>query len=79
MITINEIAQVESLNNFSKARTDSSAIQKDVHYPTNNSLTWNCIKIFGRILLDLAEETDRVIATRRHKKQDKKHFAKIIC
>lgn len=77
MIAINKIAQAEGLDDFSKARTDSTAIETNVHYPTNNSLMWDCIKTFDRLLVKLAEETGGVITGRRYKKQAKKHFAKI--
>lgn len=77
MIVINKIAQAEGLDDFSKARTDSTAIETNIHYPTNNSLMWDCIKTFDRLLVKLAEETGGVITARRYKKQAKKHFAKI--
>jgi IS5 family transposase len=77
MIAINQIAQAEGLEDFSKARPDSTAIETNIHYPTNNSLMWDCIKTFDRILARLAEETGGVIRGRRYKKQAKKHFFKI--
>jgi IS5 family transposase len=77
MIAINKIAQAEGLEDFSKARPDSTAIETNIHYPTNNSLMWDCIKTFDRILARLAEETGGVIRGRRYKKQAKKHFFKI--
>lgn len=77
MIAINKIAQAEGLEDFSKARPDSTAIETNIHYPTNNSLMWDCIKTFDRILVRLAEETGGVIRGRRYKKQAKKHFFKI--
>ncbi len=77
MIAINKIARAEGLEDFRKARTDSTAIETNVHYPTNNSLMWDCIKTFDRILAKLAEETGGVITARRYKKQAKKHFFKI--
>jgi IS5 family transposase len=77
MIAINKIAQAEGLEDFSKARPDSTAIETNIRYPTNNSLMWDCIKTFDRILARLAEETGGVIRGRRYKKQAKKHFFKI--
>jgi transposase, IS5 family len=77
MIAINKIAQAEGLEDFSKMRPDSTAIETNIHYPTNNSLMWDCIKTFDRILARLAEETGGVIRGRRYKKQAKKHFFKI--
>lgn len=77
MIAINKIAQAEGLEDFSKTRTDSTAIETNIHYPTNNSLMWDCIRTFDRILAKLADETGGVITARRYRKQAKKHFAKI--
>jgi len=77
MIAINKIAQAEGLDDFSKARTDSTAIETNIHYPTNNALMWDCIKTFDRLLAKLCDETGGVITARRYKKQAKKHFAKI--
>ena len=77
MIAINKIAQAEGLEDFSKTRTDSTAIETNIHYPTNNSLMWDCIKTFDRILAKLAEEAGGVTTARRYKKQAKKHFFKI--
>jgi len=77
MIAINKIAQAEGLDDFSKARQDSTAIETNIHYPTNNSLVWDCLRTFDRILVKLCDETGGVITSRRYKKQAKKHFAKI--
>ena len=77
MVAINRIAQAEGLDDFSKARQDSTAIETNIHYPTNNSLMWDCIKTFDRLLMKLCAETGGVITARRYKKQAKKHFFKI--
>lgn len=77
MIAINKIAQAEKLDDFSKARQDSTAIETNIHYPTNNSLMWDCIKTIDRLLKKLCDETGGVITARRYKKQAKKHYFKI--
>jgi IS5 family transposase len=77
MIAINKIAQAEGLDDFSKARQDSTAIETNIHYPTNNALVWDCIRTFDRILAKLCDETGGVITARRYKKQAKKHYARI--
>jgi IS5 family transposase len=77
MVAINKIAQAEGLDDFSKVRQDSTAVETNIHYPTNNSLMWDCLRTFDRILERLAEETGGVIRGRRYKKQAKKHFFKI--
>lgn len=77
MVAINKIAEAEGLDDFSKVRTDSTAIETNIHYPTNNSLMWDCIRTFDRVLAKLCAETGGVITARRYRKQAKKHFAKI--
>jgi len=77
MVAINKIAQAEGLDDFSKARQDSTAIESNIHYPTNNSLMWDCIKTIDRLLVKLCDETGGVITVRRYKKQAKKHYFKI--
>jgi len=77
MVAINKVAQAEGLEDFSKARTDSTAIETNIHYPTNNSLMWDCIRTFDRILAKLVAQTGGAITARGYKKQAKKHFAKI--
>jgi len=77
MIAINKVAQQEGLEDFSKVRQDATAIETNVHYPTNNSLMWDCIKTFDRLLMKLREETGGAITVRRYKKQAKKHYGKI--
>lgn len=77
MIVINQIAQAEGLDDFSKARQDATAIETNIHYPTNNSLMWDCIKTFDRLLMKLREETGGAITVRRYKKSAKKNYGKI--
>lgn len=77
MVAINQIAQAEGLDDFSKARQDSTAIETNIHYPTNNSLMWDCIKTIDRLLMKLRDETGGAITVRRYKKQAKKHYGKI--
>lgn len=77
MIAINKIAQAEGLDDFSKARQDATAIEANIHYPTSNSLVWDCIRTFDRLLAKLCDETGGVITGRRYKKQAKKHYGKI--
>lgn len=77
MVAINKIAQAEGLDDFSKARQDSTAIASNIHYPTNNSLMWDCIKTIDRLLVKLCDKTGGVITVRRYKNQAKKHYFKI--
>lgn len=77
IIAINKVAQAEGLEDFSKARCDATGVETNIHYPTNNSLMWDCIKTFDRLLMKLREESGGAITVRRYKKQAKKHYGKI--
>lgn len=77
MVAINKVAQAEGLEDFSKARCDATGVKTNIHYPTNNSLMWDCIKTFDRLLMKLREKSGGAITVRRYKKQAKKHYGKI--
>ena len=49
-IAICKLAIELDVDDGKKMRTDSTAIQSDIHYPTNCSLLWDCIRVCGRIL-----------------------------
>lgn len=77
MTAINKIAQQEGLEDFSKLRCDVTAVETNIHYPTNNVLMWDCIKTFDRLLMKLRENSGGAISVRRYKKRAKKHCGKI--
>ena len=56
LITLNKIAISEGLEDISKLRQDSTVVETNIHYPTNNSLMWDCIKESHRLFTDLLEE-----------------------
>ena len=37
---------------------DSTVVKTNIHYPTNNSLVWDCVKTSTRLLAQLKEEID---------------------
>jgi len=57
MVAINKVAQGEDLEDFSKVRQDSTAVETNMHYPTNNSLMWDCMKTIDRLLIKLQAES----------------------
>ncbi|MDH5259602.1 MAG: ISNCY family transposase [Gammaproteobacteria bacterium] len=57
LIAINKIAISEGLEDLKSLRIDSTVVKTNIHYPTNNSLVWDCIKESQRLLSRLAEET----------------------
>jgi IS5 family transposase len=76
LVFINKIAIEEGLEDGKKIRPDTTVIETNIHYPTNNSLTWDCIKEIHRILKKL-KEMGVGIKVRNYQKQAKKNFYKI--
>ena len=58
LVALNRIALEEGLEDLSAIRVDSTVIETNIHYPTNSSLTWDCIKEAHRLLSHLAEKED---------------------
>jgi IS5 family transposase len=77
MVEINRIMmQEEGIEDGKSLRTDSTVVETDIHYPTNNSLIWDCIKTSHRLLKKL-EETGKIKKVRNYQKQGKKNEFKI--
>jgi IS5 family transposase len=58
MIELDRIAIGEGLEDIQSFRQDATVIETDIHYPTNNSLVWDCIKECERLLKHLKEEIE---------------------
>jgi IS5 family transposase len=56
MVEINRIAIEEGYEDVGQFRLDSTVIETNIHYPTNNSLVWDCVKESHRLLEHLKEE-----------------------
>jgi IS5 family transposase len=56
MLALNRIAIAEGLEDVKELRQDSTVIETNIHYPTNNSLVYDCIKESERLLEHLKEE-----------------------
>jgi IS5 family transposase len=56
MTALNRIATEEGLEDVKELRQDSTVIETNIHYPTNNSLVYDCIKESERLLEYLREE-----------------------
>jgi IS5 family transposase len=77
MVEINRIMMgEEGIEDGKSLRTDSTVVETDIHYPTNNSLIWDCIKTSHRLLKKL-EETGEIKKVRNYRKQGKKNEFKI--
>ena len=58
MVSIVKIAIEEGYEDISKFRSDSTVVKSNIHYPTNNSLVWDCIHESHRLLSHLKEEAN---------------------
>lgn len=76
LVEINKIAISEGLEDVEKIRIDSTVVKTNIHYPTNNSLAWDCIKESHRLLSHLSEET-KDLTIRDYRGSAKKNYYKI--
>lgn len=58
LVEVNKIAIEEGFEDVSKLRQDSTVVKTNIHYPTNNSLVWDCIRVSHRLLEALKKEID---------------------
>lgn len=56
LVEINKIAISEGLEDVKSVSQDSTVIKTNIHYPTNNSLVWDCVKTSTRLLSQLKDE-----------------------
>lgn len=56
LVALNQIAIQEGLEDLVAIRTDSTVIETNIHFPTNSSLVWDCIKEAHRLLSHLAKK-----------------------
>jgi len=76
LFSLNKIAISEGLEDVNQLRQDSTVVETNIHYPTNNSLIWDCIKDSHRLLTQLAAEVKN-LDYRDYSKGAKKTFFKI--
>jgi IS5 family transposase len=50
IVEINKIAISEGIETVSSLSTDATNVETNIHYPTNNSLVWDCIKTATNLL-----------------------------
>lgn len=64
ILAINNIAISEGIETVDKISTDTTNIETNVHYPTNNSLVFDCIetatRLLKRIKKDKKDDNDRL-------------------
>jgi len=76
LVELNKIAINEGLEDIEKLRQDSTIVETNIHYPTNNSILWDCIKEAHRLLGHLREEIN-TFSYRDYTTQAKKTYYKI--
>jgi IS5 family transposase len=74
MVEINKIAIGEGLEDVGQFRQDSTVIETNIHYPTNNSLVFDCIKESHRLLRHLHEEITTLEFENYRSKAKKTYF-----
>jgi len=70
---LNKIAINEGLEDVSKICMDTTVVETNIHYPTNNSLVWDCIHESQRLLKHLQEEVN-TLSIRDYTKNAKKTY-----
>ncbi len=58
LVGLNKIAISQGLEDLQSLRQDSTVVETNIHYPTNNSLVWDCIRESHRLLGHLHEEIE---------------------
>jgi IS5 family transposase len=60
-----------------KVRSDSTAIATNIHYPTNASLLWDCLRVASRVL-KRTQQLLKTVTFRRYHRIGKKLWFKIV-
>jgi IS5 family transposase len=60
MVELNRVAISEGLEDLEKFRQDTTVVETNIHYPTNNSIVWDCIKESERLLKHLKKEIENL-------------------
>jgi IS5 family transposase len=58
LFRINNIAVNEGLEDMKRIRQDTTTVESNIHYPTNNSLIWDCIRRSNNLLEKLSNEVN---------------------
>ena len=74
LMELNRIAINEGLEDLEDFRQDSTVVETNIHYPTNSSLVWDCIKESERLLKHLKKEIGNLSYKEYGKKAKRLHF-----
>ncbi len=58
LVELNKIAIEEGIEDLRSIRQDSTVVETNIHYPTNNAILWDCIKESNRLLGQLKEQVN---------------------
>lgn len=56
LVELNKIAIGQGLEDIQSLRQDTTVVESNIHYPTNNAILWDCIKEANRLFSHLKEE-----------------------
>jgi len=76
LVELNKIAINQGIEDLERIRQDSTVVETNIHYPTNNSLVWDCIKTSHNLLEKLSKEISK-FEYRIYLKSAKKTYFKI--
>jgi len=74
MVEINKIAIEEEIETLEKFRVDSTVIETNIHYPTNNTLMYDCIKESNRLFKHLKRVAENFKFVNYNKEGKKRSF-----
>jgi IS5 family transposase len=73
-----EFAKKENIETGKKVRIDSTAVESNIHYPTDAELLWDCIRVIDRIIETIKTEyPDLEFEFQNHTRRCKKRRFKI--
>jgi len=68
----------ESLIQGNDLRLDTTAVETNIHYPTDSALLWDCYRVLGRLIDGLRSHAPSLVGTRRLRTRDvKRDYGKI--
>jgi IS5 family transposase len=73
---LNRLAIEIGIEDLQKLRLDTTVVETDIHYPTNNALMWGCMRTSTRILEQFTEERVAELV-RDYTKQAKTYYFRI--
>jgi IS5 family transposase len=74
MVEINKIVIEEEIEELEKFREDSTVVETNIHYPTNNTIMFDCIKESHRLLKHLKKAIGSLKYENYRKKGKKRYF-----